>query len=131
MQHQPNGGPFKRHKTRHRGITYRVRVDRSRQYFVYAQGQQHPIEGGEREAVAKQAELRGKVSRGEKVAPANVRFREVAEQWFESKHRLRKWTRKQYRAALDNELLPRFGHLKLGQIDAEAVAKFIRSLEAR
>src|SRR6266536_3230445 len=62
--------PFKRHKTRHRGITYRIRADGSRLYFVYAQGRQHSIEGGEREAVAKQAELRGKVARGERIAPA-------------------------------------------------------------
>jgi integrase len=131
MQHQPNGDPYKRHKTRHRGITYRVRANGSRRYFVYAQGKQHPIEGGEREAIARQAELRGKVARGERIAPANVRFREVAEQWFESKRKLRPWTRKLYRAALDNELLPTFGHLKLGQIDAESVSRFIRKLEAR
>jgi site-specific recombinase XerC len=130
MQRQPND-PFKRRKTRHRGITYRVRADGSRQYFVYAQGKQHPVAGGEREAITRQAELRGKVARGEKVAPANLRFREVAEQWFESKRRLRPWTRKLYRAALDNELIPTFGQLKLSQIDTESVARFIRKLEAR
>lgn len=128
---KPRVSPFKRHKTRHRGITYRVRAGGSRQYFVYAQGRQHPVSGAEREAVAKQAELRGRVARGEQVAPANIRFYDAAEQWYESKHRLRPWTRKQYRAVLDNELLPRFGHLKLGQIDAELVASFIRSLEGR
>jgi integrase len=129
MQAETN--PFKRHKSRHRGVTYRVRAGGSRQYFVYARGKQHPVEGGEREAVAKQAELRGKVARGEKIAPANARFKDVAEQWFESKRRLRPWTRKNYRAVLDNELLPTFGHLKLGQIDPESVARFIRNLEAR
>jgi len=123
--------PFKRNKTRHRGITYRIRADGSRQYFTYAQGKQHPVAGGEREAIAKQADLRGKVARGERIAPSTVRFVEAAEAWFDSKHRLRPWTLKQYRSALDNELLPRFGHLKLGHIDAELVASFIRSLEAR
>ncbi len=131
MQHQPNRDPYKRHRTRHRGITYRVRANGSRQYFAYAQGKQHAVDGGEREAIARQAELRGKVARGERIAPANVRFSEAAEQWFESKRRLRPWTRTQYRAALDNELLPTFGHFKLGQIDAESVARFIRKLEAR
>jgi integrase-like protein len=131
MQEQTSPDPFKRHRTRHRGVTYRVRADGSRQYFVYAQGKQHPVEGGEREALVRQAELRGKVARGEKIAPVKVRFQEVAEQWFASKRRLRPWTRKLYRAALDNELLPTFGHLKLGQIDADSVARFIRKLEAR
>ncbi len=131
MHVRPSFDPFKRRKTRHRGITYRVRADGSHHYYVYAQGRQHPVLGGEQEAVAKQAELRGKTARGERIPRANIRFRDMAEAWLASKHRLRPWTRKQYRAALDNELLPRFGHLKLAQIDAERVAHLIRELEAR
>src|SRR5512133_1509057 len=99
MQAQTNVDPFKRYRTRHRGVTYRARADGSRRYFVYARGKQHPVEGGEREAMARQAELRGKVARGEKITSTNLRFQEVAEQWFESKRRLRPWTRKLYRAA--------------------------------
>ena len=49
--------PYKRHKTRHRGITYRQRQDGSRTYYVYAQGNQHKVEGGEADAVALQADL--------------------------------------------------------------------------
>jgi integrase len=130
-ERQSNVDRFKRFKTRHPGITYRVLADGSRRYYVYCRGRHVAVEGREREALAKQAELRGRVARGERVALANVRFAEIAEQWFESKHRLRPWTRKLYRAALDNELLPRFGHVRLGQIDPEVVAKFIQHLEAR
>jgi integrase len=122
---------FKRHKTRHRGVTYRERADGSRQYFVYAQGKQHPVEGGEREAVARQAELRGRVARGEKLAPMNVRFGSLAEDWFASKRKLRPWTRSGYRAALDNELLPRFGGLKLPQVTPDRIAALVRELEGR
>jgi hypothetical protein len=52
-------GPHKRIKTRHRGITYRLRADGTRTYYVYAGGRQISVVGGEKEALAKQAELRG------------------------------------------------------------------------
>jgi integrase len=122
---------FKRHKTRRPGVTYRERADGSRRYFVYAQGKQHLVEGGEREAVGMQAELRGRVARGEKLAPANVRFGALAEEWFASKRKLRPWTRSGYRAALDNELLPRFGRLKLAQVTPDQIAALVRELEGR
>lgn len=87
--------------------------------------------GGEREALTKQADLRGKLAKGEKVVSANVRFGESAEHWFESKRKLRPWTRKSYRDALDRILLPRFGHCKLGTITPEQVAALIRELEGK
>jgi hypothetical protein len=43
---------FKRHKTRHRGITYRIRADATRVYSVYIKGGYIQVEGGEREALA-------------------------------------------------------------------------------
>jgi integrase len=122
---------FNRHKTRHRGITYRVRADGSRTYSVYVKGRYVPVEGGEREALALQAGLRGKVARGERITPAKVTFAEVAEQWFESKRKLRPWTRKYYRDSLDRILLPRFGPMKIAQITPDHVAKLIRDLEAQ
>ena len=71
---------FKRHKTRHRGITYRLRAGGSRVYSLYANGRYIQVEGGEREALAFQAQLRGKIARGEKITPPEVLFCEVAEQ---------------------------------------------------
>jgi integrase len=76
------------------------------------------------------ADLRGRQARGERIiVPTKVTFAEVAEQWYESKHRLRAWTRRGYRDALDNVLIPRFGSWKVAAIDAEAIASLIRELE--
>jgi len=122
--------PCPRIPTRHRGISYRPRADGSRAYAVYFRGRYIGVEGGEQEALAKQAELRGKAARGEKpITPTKVTFGEFAEEWLESKRHLRPWTRKNYRAALDNVLIPRFGHLRLPAISPEHVAKLIRELE--
>jgi len=121
--------PFKRHKTRHRGITYRERAGGNRTYYVLAAGRQIAVEGGEKEALTKQADLRGRVARGEKVAPSSVRFSVVAEEWYASKRKLRERSRANYRAALDNVLLPHFGHLRLATITPDAVAALIRELE--
>jgi hypothetical protein len=99
-------------------------------YSIYFKGRYIGVEGGEQEALAKQAELRGKAARGEKpLAPTKVTFAEVAELWLASKRHLRPWTRKNYRAALDNVLLPRFGHLRPASITADRIAALIRELE--
>jgi integrase len=124
--------PTKRHPTRYRGITYRVRSDGSRHYAVFLQGRYVGVEGGEQEAVTRQAEFRGKTARGGRaVAPTRVTFAEVAEQWFESKRHLRPWTRKNYRAALDLVLIPRFGSMRLAAITPEHIAALIRELERK
>ena len=115
--------PFKRNKTRYRGVTYRVRADGSKTYSVYFQGSHLAVEGGEREALARQAELRGKAARGETpVVPSKVTFAVVAEQWIESKRHLRPYTRRNYRAYLDRILLPKFGKMKIAAITPEHVA---------
>jgi integrase len=128
---KPSAGyPCPRIPTRHRGISYRPRKDGTRAYSAYFKGRYIGIDGGEQEALAKQAELRGKAAKGEKpLAPTKVTFGEVAEQWLESKRHLRPWTRKNYRAALDNVLLPRFGHLRLASISPDRIAALIRELE--
>jgi integrase len=120
-------------KTRHRGLSYRLLAGGSRRHYGYVPGRGRvPLPGaGEREALAAYGELRGKAARGEKIAPANVRFRDVAEAWFVSKRRLRSWTRKAYRDALDRILLPRFAHRKLTEIDTDDIAHLIRELESK
>jgi integrase len=122
---------FKRHRTRHRGITYRLLADGSRVYSVYCKGSYMPVEGGEKEALALQAELRGKVARGQRITPPKTTFAEAAEEWFASKRKLRPWTRKGYRDFLDRILLPRFGPMRISAINADHVAKLIRDLEAQ
>ncbi len=124
------GYPCRRVPTRHRGISYRPRADGSRAYTVFFQGKYIGVDGGEQDALAKQAELRGKAARGERpVAPSRLTFGEVAEQWLASKRHLRPWTRKNYRAALDLVLIPRFGQMRLTAITPEHIAKLIRELE--
>jgi integrase len=121
-----------RRPTRYRGITYRERRDGTRAYSVYFKGRYHPVEGGENEAVAKQADLRGRAARGEEpITLSRSTFAEVSEQWFESKRHLRPWTRKAYRSALDAILLPAFGTRRIGAINPEDVATLIRDLERR
>jgi integrase len=118
----------KRHKTRNPGIIYRLRVDGSRTYYVYASGQQLKVEGGEKEAVVLQAELRQRSARGERIAPRNVKLAALAEEWFASKQGLRDSTLSDYRAALDKVLLPRFGHLKVGRVSTDEIAALISEL---
>jgi len=124
------GYPCLRIPTRHRGISYRPRADGSRAYTVFFQGRYIGVHGGEQDALAKQAELRGKAARGERpVTATRLMFGEVAEQWLASKRHLRPWTRKNYHAALDLVLLPRFGQMRLTAITPEHIAKLIRELE--
>jgi integrase len=129
-QKQGSGYPCLRVPTRHRGISYRPRADGSRAYAVFFRGKYIGVDGGEQDALAKQAELRGKAARGERPLTATrLTFTEIAEQWFVSKRHLRPWTRKNYRAALDLVLIPRFGQMKLTAVTTEHVAKLIRELE--
>lgn len=122
---------YTRRKTRHRGISYRLRADGSRSYSVYIRGTYRPVVGGEREALALQAELRGKVARGERIRPSTATFAAVAEEWFASKRKLRPWTRKSYRDSLDRIILPQFEDRKIAAISADDVARLIRELEAK
>ena len=65
------GYPCPRIPTRHRGISYRPRADGTRAYTVFFKGRYIGVEGGEQEALARQAELRGKAARGEQIATAS------------------------------------------------------------
>ncbi len=131
MSKQVSLDPQKRQRTRHRGITYRLRADGSRSYSVYFRGKYLAAGSTEKEALAKQAELRRRQGRGEKVIVNDrTTFAEVAEQWYSLKAgRLRKSTRDGYRRSLDLVLLPRFGDWRLTAIDADAIAELVRDLE--
>ena len=126
----PMSNDTKRRKTRYRGISYRERKDGTRTYSIYWRGNYTAVEGGENEALAKQAELRGKAARGEQVVvPTKLTFAVVAEEWFAPKRHLRAWTSRNYRAALDRILIRRFGSRRVASITAEDVAALIRDLE--
>ena len=120
-------------KTRHRGLSWRPRRD-GRTYFGYipGRGRIRLRSTTEREAVAEYGELRGRVAKGEKVASPRLRFGEVVEAWFASDECPQVTsTRKLYRAALDNELLPRLGHRKLADIDLDTLKSLIRGWKDR
>ena len=58
----------KRHKTRHPGVYYRIRADgKTKSYTVSFNGRFVAAGTTEKEAVTKQADLRGKKARGERV----------------------------------------------------------------
>jgi integrase len=124
--------PFKRHPTRHRGISYRLRADGSRRLRGQLGGPLYPGRD-RREAGARQAgRLAASEGRGEKpVLPSKTTFGELAEKWLASKHRLRETTLKDYRRHLDQELLPRFRTHQLAALDVDVIAAFIRALEQR
>jgi integrase len=130
MATRKGNDPFKRWKTRYKGITFRVLKDGSRRYGYYHAGTHINVVGGEKDALAAQAKARDKAARGEApVAPSKATFGDVAEQWIESKRKLRAYTRKGYRDALDRILIPRLGQKKIGAITVEHVAALIRDLE--
>jgi integrase len=121
--------PFKRHKTRYRGISYRERADGTRTYYVYHGGKQLQAQGrgGEKEAIEFQAALRSSVA---PVVVTRTKFKALAEVWYDQKvTRLRKRTADYYRSGLDLVLLPRFGKLRIDAIDADQIAKLVRDLE--
>jgi integrase len=130
---RPDSKRYKRHATRHRGLTYRELAKRgARTYYGFVDGKQVPVGSNESDALARYSELRAKSARGEQVVPTQLKFGTVAEEWYASKgKRLRPWTLVNYRAALDNVLLPRFGNFKLAQISTAHVASLIRDLEAK
>lgn len=123
---------YTRHTTRHRGLSYRQRADGTKTFYGLLNGRRVKLDATQqREAVAEYGELRGDVAKGVKIPPANVRFGDVAEAWYEGTEHLRPWTRIQYRATLDNEVLPRFGKRRLREIQLEDVLAYIRTLTAR
>jgi integrase len=115
------------------GLEYRWRADGSKTFygFVPSRGRMKLNSRKQREARAELNELLGKAAKGETVAPVNKRFKDVAEEWLASKRKLRPWTRRSYRAALDLVLIPRFGHLKIGAVSTSLIASLIRDLEAK
>ncbi len=121
--------PYKRHKTRWPGVTYREKSDGSRSYFVRAGGSHIPVEGGEKEAL----ELQGKLRTQPKgtVVSSNLRFEPLSEEWLASKRHLRPRTLTCYRDALDRIVLPTFGSMKVSAITTQHIAKAIRELEER
>jgi Phage integrase, N-terminal SAM-like domain len=118
-----------RQKTRHRGISFRETTS-GRSYYVFAQGRYFKAArpSGKRSRSRRPPRTFG--TRPARRRPTEDQGAELFEQWFEGKTRLAPWTRKSYRDAIDLVLIPAFGSWQVAVIDADAVAKLIRGLEA-
>jgi integrase len=79
------------------------------------------------------AAAQGKTRKGERTGPAGVRLADVAAGYLGSPRfaRLGAWTQKSYRAALEQEILPRLGRTKIAALDDRAIAGLVRQLEQR
>jgi integrase len=129
MSNSNGSNPFTRHKTRWPGITYRLRSDGTKTYYVHHGGKQRAVEGGEREALALQADLRRRSSRGEIVNLVSKSLSDVAEIWLPTKRHIRAATRAQHEWVLRVHLLPRFGQFKMNAITTHHVAALVVDLE--
>lgn len=99
-------------------ITYRDSDGRQRRQTVA---------GGVREAQTALADVKARMGRGQRVAPApRLLFADAADAWFEEKSpALADKTIQAYRYALDVHLLPMFGRERLDRIDVSVVSKFV------
>jgi integrase len=131
MSNSNGSNPFKRHKTRWPGITYRQRKGGTKTYYVHHGGKQRAVDGGEREARVLQADLRRRASRGEVVNLGSKLFSEAASIWLATKRRIRAATLAQYEWVLRLYLVPRFGHFKMNAISTHDVAALVVDLEER
>jgi integrase len=123
--------PTRRWPTRYRGVSYRLDRSLKRSYFVYDRGKFIPAGATESAGLGKQADLRAKRARGERVVIASRKtLSEVAEDWYaDAERRLRLGTLKNYRSDLDRVILPRFGERGVGSIGPEDIVELVKELE--
>jgi integrase len=99
---------------------YVIRSDGGRSYSAYMAGRFTRVGVGEREALARPAAVPEK---------PKCLFSVVADDWLESKRKIRRSTRERYRGSLDLWLLPRLGDLELADVDVDRVAALIVAME--
>lgn len=118
---------FKRHKTRHRGISYREKADGSRTYYLFSAGSYIACGPREGDALRKRDELGGRRDRGQPiVVPTKVTFAEYAERWLERRRLETNETRTIEHAEWGlAHLLPYFGKLRLSDIKVAHVDSYM------
>jgi integrase len=126
------------HPTGTRGFSYQLRSDGSKRFFGYvpALGRRVPLQSSKfREAKAEWQALCDKGNKGERVlVPSKATFREIAEEWWScpnEKLRPRYRNEADIRRTLDKEILPEWGHRRVGSIDVEDIFQLDAKLEAR
>lgn len=124
-----------RQKTRHRGIYVRGEGRRKRFIVWYSDSNSKgrtetlPLGSTEKDALARQAELRGKKARGERVVPTSLRLEEFADQWrVEQEGRLKPSTLSSYDDAL-KRLKDRIGRRYLRDVNVDVVARLIGDMQ--
>jgi integrase len=123
------------HSTDTKGLYFRELVNGTRTYWGYVpqRGRVKLAATTPRNAQAEYRALRSDVEKGAvKLAPASLKLQDVCVQWLEVKNgRLALGTRRDYEAALTNEIYPALGTRKIRDLDVDDIAKWIRKLEAR
>jgi integrase len=119
----------------HPAVYYRVGANGKRRYeisFRDSEGRRRwkVIDGGLREAEEALDEIRGRIRRGERVAPSKATLREIAESWLEAQTQLRSRTLERYRGALECHVFPRFGHLRVAELTEDHVSQLIAEMRA-
>lgn len=125
MSRKP-ASPYTRRPTRHPGISYRERANGGRTYFVTVGSRHVRVEGGEKEALLAQAQLRSNKGRGLRVTPPKTTFGELAQVWVDrNRSRWALSTLTGYEITLSAHLLPEFGSVPLASITTDHIAAFI------
>src|SRR5688500_11936805 len=104
MPSQPSADRTRKTRVR-RGIYYRTTADGKRRYcivFTDAAGKQvwRTVDGGLKDAEAALAEIKSKLSRGERVATTKLTLAEFVEPWLAQQSQLRPRTRDAYATSL-------------------------------
>lgn len=124
-------------KTRHRGV-YTRGEGRNKRYIVWytdsngdGRTETLPMGSTEKDALARQAELRGKRSRGERVVPTSLSLGEWLDEWLvEQEHRLQPSTLVSYRDGV-RRLKEHVGRRKLREVDVDVVARLVSELQKK
>ena len=130
-----------RHKTQHKGIYYRNGSDDPevwpRRYIVwYADSAgigrtvTMPQGANLKDALARQAELRGKAARGERIVVSKQRLCLFADAWLEEQQGILKpKTLEGYTWAIEKHIKPFFGQRQLTDVTVDDVARLIAKLQ--
>jgi integrase len=121
------------HKTRHRGLSYRVQADGRRRYYGYlpGRGRTQLRATAEREAVAEFGHLRGRAAKGDLTdfRASKRTVEQIGNEYLnDSEGGLRRG--KEHRRQFEQVIVPRLGHRAIGSITPHDLIKLDRDLRA-
>ena len=119
------------HKSRHRGLSFRLQADGSRRYYGYlpGRGRVQLRASAEREAVAEYGDLRGRSAKGDTTdyAAARRKLRLIGEEYLADAESGLKRGR-EHRRQFERVIVPRLGHRAIGSLTAHDLIKLDREL---